>query len=44
MNLILENPTNMYNPQYDVITDLNLLELNSNNKLFNTYNNNDMSG
>jgi hypothetical protein len=37
MNLILENPTNMYNPQYDVITDLNLLELNSNNKLFCTF-------
>jgi hypothetical protein len=27
----------MYNPQYDVITDLNLLELNSNNKLFCTF-------
>ena len=37
MKSILENSTNMYNPQYDVITDLNLLELNSNNKLFCTF-------
>jgi hypothetical protein len=28
---------NTYNPQYDVITDLNLIELNSNNKLFCTF-------
>ena len=35
--MILERTTNMYNPQYDVITDLNLLELNSNNKLFCTF-------
>jgi len=37
MNSILEDSVNMYNPQYDVITDLNLLELNSNNKLFCTF-------
>ena len=37
MTTILERTTNMYNPQYDVITDLNLLELNSNNKLFCTF-------
>lgn len=37
MNSILESSANMYNPQYDVITDLNLLELNSNNKLFCTF-------
>jgi hypothetical protein len=37
MKSILENSANMYNPQYDVITDLNLLELNSNNKLFCTF-------
>jgi hypothetical protein len=37
MTTILERATNMYNPQYDVITDLNLLELNSNNKLFCTF-------
>ena len=37
MKSILENSVNTYNPQYDVITDLNLLELNSNNKLFCTF-------
>jgi hypothetical protein len=36
MNLILENPTNMYNPQYDVITDLNTIK-DLNNKLFCTF-------
>lgn len=39
MNLILENPINMYNPQYDVITDLNIIELNTNNRLFCTFTN-----
>jgi len=37
MNLISKNSINMYNPQYDVITDLNLIELNTNNKLFCTF-------
>ena len=37
MDLILKNSINMYNPQYDVITDLNLIELNTNNKLFCTF-------
>jgi hypothetical protein len=37
MNLILEDSVNTYNPQYDVITDLNLIELSSNNKLFCTF-------
>jgi hypothetical protein len=37
MTTTLERATNTYNPQYDVITDLNLLELNSNNKLFCTF-------
>jgi hypothetical protein len=38
MNLILENPINMYNPQYDVITDLNTIK-DLNNRLFCTFTN-----
>ena len=34
--MILEKPTNMYNPQYDVITDLNTIK-DLNNKLFCTF-------
>jgi hypothetical protein len=36
--MILDKNNNMYNPQYDIITDLNLIELN-NNKLFCTFTN-----
>jgi hypothetical protein len=34
--MILSKNSNIYNPQYDVITDLNLIELNT-NKLFCTF-------
>ena len=36
MTMILERATNMYNPQYDVITDLNTIK-DLNNKLFCTF-------
>jgi hypothetical protein len=36
MTMILERTTNMYNPQYDVITDLNTIK-DLNNKLFCTF-------
>ena len=36
MTMILERTTNMYNPQYDVITDLNAIK-DLNNKLFCTF-------
>ena len=39
MTTILGGEVNMYNPQYDVITDLNIIELNTNNRLFCTFTN-----
>ena len=39
MTMILGGEVNMYNPQYDVITDLNIIELNTNNRLFCTFTN-----